>query len=65
MADVLLGTGDRELIEASPNDRIWGIGFNAEDALGKESEWGSNKLGKALERVRQRLRLENDGHALR
>ena len=51
----LLGTSNREIIEASPNDRIWGIGFNALDAEGKEKEWGENKLGKALMKVRQRL----------
>lgn len=56
----LLGTGDREIVEASPSDRIWGIGFDSENALGKESEWGANKLGKALMRVRERLRKE--GH---
>lgn len=54
----LLGTGDRQIIEASPNDKIWGVGFNANEALGRESEWGTNKLGKALERVRERLRKE-------
>jgi len=54
----LLGTGEREIVEASPNDKIWGVGFNAEEALGRESEWGMNKLGRALERVRARLRKE-------
>lgn len=57
----LLGTGDRKIIEASPSDKIWGIGFAADEAEGKESEWGANKLGKALERVRDRLRQEQDG----
>lgn len=55
----LLETGDRELVEASPNDKVWGIGFNAEEAEGKETEWGTNKLGKALMRVRDRLRKES------
>lgn len=54
----LLGTGNRQIIEASPNDKIWGVGFNAEEAEGREAEWGTNKLGKALERVRERLRKE-------
>jgi len=54
--EALLGTGDRILIEASPNDRIWGIGFDCEHALGNESEWGENKLGKALMLARDRLR---------
>lgn len=54
----LLGTGDREIVEASPNDKIWGVGFNPEEALGRESEWGANKLGVALMKVRERLRKE-------
>ncbi|KAM3422687.1 hypothetical protein BST61_g174 [Cercospora zeina] len=29
----LLSTGDKELVEASPFDRIWGIGFHAGTAL--------------------------------
>jgi ribA/ribD-fused uncharacterized protein len=28
----LLATGDRELVETSPVDRIWGVGFGEEDA---------------------------------
>lgn len=52
---VLLGTGQRALVETSPNDRLWGIGFNSEEAEGNEEKWGQNKLGKALERVRERL----------
>ncbi|EME80530.1 uncharacterized protein MYCFIDRAFT_212076 [Pseudocercospora fijiensis CIRAD86] len=28
----LLATGDRELVEASPHDRIWGVGFDAAHA---------------------------------
>lgn len=53
---VLVGTGSRALVETSPNDRVWGIGFNSDEAEGREGEWGENKLGKALERVRKRLR---------
>ena len=58
---VLLGTEDRILVEASPTDRIWGIGFDAEQALGHEDKWGENKLGKALMRVREQLRGPKDG----
>ena len=45
-------------MEASPDDKIWGIGFNSEDAEGREAEWGNDGLGKALMRVRERLRKE-------
>jgi len=40
----------------SPDDRIWGIGFNSEEAEGKEAEWGDNRLGEALMKVRDRLK---------
>ena len=56
LKDVLLGTGDRELVETSPNDRIWGIGFDTEHALDNVDKWGENRLGKALMRVRDQLR---------
>ena len=54
----LLSTGDIELVEASPYDRTWGIGFSWRDAPSKPREmWGQNLLGKVLMRVRRRLRL--------
>lgn len=55
---VLLGTGQRSLVETSPNDRLRGVGFNSDDAKGNEDKWGLNKLGKALERARERLRKD-------
>ena len=61
LGEVLLATGEREIVEASPDDRIWGIGFNSEEAEGREKEWGNNGLGKALMRVRERLK--RDVHA--
>jgi ribA/ribD-fused uncharacterized protein len=50
----LLGTGDRILVEASPVDRIWGIGLAAQDASADEPAlWrGLNLLGFALMRAR-------------
>lgn len=54
----LLSTGERELVEASPLDRIWGIGFAEEDAEGKREVWGENLLGRALEGARGRIRAE-------
>lgn len=54
----LLGTGDRVLVEASPVDRIWGIGLAADDPAATDpGRWrGSNLLGFALMRVRDALR---------
>lgn len=56
----LLETGDRELIEASPIDRIWGIGFSTEKAVENKHRWGLNLLGKALMEVREILRREDE-----
>ncbi|KUI62652.1 hypothetical protein VP1G_09777 [Cytospora mali] len=60
---LLLDTGDRELVEASPFDRVWGIGFRAKDAGRNREQWGLNLLGKALMAVRERLREEEAGPA--
>lgn len=60
LRELLLSTGDRELVEASPFDPIWGIGFAEAHAEERRSEWGLNLLGKALMRVRERLRREDE-----
>ncbi|MET9595712.1 NADAR family protein [Streptomyces sp. NPDC006516] len=54
----LLGTGDRVLVEASPMDRIWGIGLAEDDprALTPASWRGLNLLGFALMEARALLR---------
>lgn len=54
----LLATGNRELVEASPRDSIWGVGFTAKNAGANRSKWGSNLLGKALMETRERLLIE-------
>ena len=57
----LLATGDKILAEASPKDRIYGIGFEADDqeALNPDLWQGTNLLGEALMKVRKTL-LEED-----
>ncbi|MCI2260999.1 NADAR family protein [Xanthomonas indica] len=54
---VLLETGDRVLVEASPVDRIWGIGLAADDPRAADpTTWqGENLLGFALMQVRRQL----------
>lgn len=57
LKEFLLNTGDRILVEASPVDKIWGVGM-AEDHLDIENPalWqGLNLLGFALMKVRQQL----------
>lgn len=55
----LLDTLDMELVEASPFDRVWGIGFRAGEAEWNRSEWGENLLGKCLNVLRRQLREED------
>ena len=58
LQEFLLGTGDTVLVEASPYDRIWGIGLKADDERSKNpATWqGQNLLGFALMDVREALR---------
>jgi hypothetical protein len=57
MKDILMSTNDRELVEASAKDAIWGIGFNESAAKKVEkSQWGTNLLGKAIMEVRDYLK---------
>jgi ribA/ribD-fused uncharacterized protein len=53
----LLGTRQRVLVEASPRDRVWGIGLAATDERSTDpSRWpGQNLLGFALMEARARL----------
>lgn len=57
MRDFLLGTGRRVLVEASPRDRIWGIGLGAANERAVDpGQWrGLNLLGFALMEARERL----------
>ncbi|MGX7757092.1 NADAR family protein [Streptomyces angustmyceticus] len=62
LREFLLGTNSRVLVEASPVDRIWGIGLAADDERAADpARWrGLNLLGFALMAARQNLR-ERDG----
>ncbi|MER6013679.1 NADAR family protein [Streptomyces bluensis] len=57
LREFLLGTGDRVLVEASPLDRVWGIGLAEDDERAVDPErWrGPNLLGFALMEARERL----------
>jgi len=58
----LVTTGERRLAEASPRDRVWGIGLGICSARAEEpAAWrGRNLLGVALERVRAVLAAQPD-----
>ncbi len=63
LREYLLNTGDRVLVEASPLDRIWGIGLAVDDPrAGDPARWrGLNLLGFALMEARDRLRAQGTG----
>ena len=50
----LIATADKEIVEASPNDKFWGIGRGLRDPLlwDKAKRQGSNNMGKLLMEVR-------------
>lgn len=60
MRAVLMATGDAVLVEASPLDRIWGIGATEDDPTAHDpTRWGGlNLLGFALMQARDVLARE-------
>jgi ribA/ribD-fused uncharacterized protein len=57
LGDLLKQTGNRVLVEASPVDRIWGVGLAQDDQkVNDPNQWrGLNLLGFALMQVRDKL----------
>lgn len=56
LKEFLLNTGNCEIVEASPVDSIWGIGFSSDKAIENVDKWGQNLLGKTLMKVRAVLK---------
>ena len=55
LKEALLATAGTELVEASPYDKIWGIGLTADDpaAQNRDTWQGTNWLGEVLTQVRE------------
>lgn len=60
LKDTLLSTYPKKLVEASPFDKIWGVGLRQDDdRILDEKQWqGMNLLGKALMNVRKEIMEE-------
>jgi ribA/ribD-fused uncharacterized protein len=52
LRELLLASGDEEIVESAPTDYYWGVGREGT---------GQNRLGKIIERIRAELRAGNDG----
>ena len=63
MRVALENTSTSGITEASPHDKVWGIGLTASDSRGASTIlWcGLNLLGQALERTRDMLRQNTSG----
>lgn len=58
----ILSTGDKEIVEASPTDCIWGIGLAENDPkrFDKTNWRGTNWLGEVLMKVRTEIRKQDE-----
>ena len=60
MKQILINTGDNIIVEASPYDKIWGVGLNATDSrIMNPFYWeGKNLLGFVLMKVRDYINFD-------
>ena len=63
LLNMLLNTGNAMMAEASPYDKIWGIGMDRDDPLARSPEhWkGENLLGGILEEIREENKIKLQG----
>lgn len=62
LSTFLLNTGEDTLMEASPNDKFWGVGLSMDNPRiwNTNNWWGraENKMGSLLSEIRQEIRRE-------
>ena len=60
--DTLMNTGQRQIFEANPHDKFWGVGvsLNVKEIWEVNKHSGQNQMGKILEEVRGKLREQPD-----
>lgn len=52
---------NKTFVEASPYDKVWGIGYDKNEAPSIETDkWGQNLLGKIVTEIRQKLLEEEN-----
>ncbi|OKL62614.1 hypothetical protein UA08_01133 [Talaromyces atroroseus] len=56
LMQMLMSTGNKVIAEASSLDNIWGIGFDANNAIMHKTHWGEKRLSKCLTEVRDMIR---------
>ena len=54
LKELLLSTGNAEIVEASPTDSYWG------NATRKDGSEGFNKLGLLLMEIREEIKIKNE-----
>jgi ribA/ribD-fused uncharacterized protein len=60
MLEELMSTEEKEIVEASPEDTIWGIGMHEThpDILDRTKWLGTNWLGEAIMQVRETINIK-------
>ena len=56
LKEYLLKYRGYQIVEASPYDRIWGIGYYEQDAIKNIDNWGENLLGEILTELSQEIK---------
>ncbi len=58
------GTGNNELVEASPNDHLWGMGVSMFDPtiMSRQTMWGKTLQGQSLMKERKYIRVVSAGY---